>query len=104
MAIKLGKYDFEGPYQSTRQIFDKPGVFAVLATEPGAQAKFYLIDVGEAEKSRTIMESPDNLVKWTKAAHGLGKLAVAIHYSSDRTQAERAKIVEEVRKAFEGKR
>ncbi len=93
----FGKYTFEGPYPAARYLFDKPAVVAILCHDIRETSKFYLIDVDESDKARTRIQDHPNMVKWAKACHGIGKLALAVMYAEKMTQSERKKIVEELK-------
>ena len=56
MSVTIGKYTFDGPFRSTDELEDRPGIYAILCQGRG---KSLLIDVGESAK-----------VKMTVGNHG----------------------------------
>jgi hypothetical protein len=101
MSIKFGTYDFEGPYQSARQMFEKPGVYIVLCRDIKVDARFYLLDIQESEKVLTHATTSKNMVCWTKGCHGIGTIAVAVCYMEKSTKQERDKAVNYLRALYD---
>ena len=62
MSLKFGTYDFEGPYPSTMQMYEKPGVYIVLCKDYKIDARYYLLDVQESDKVRTHATTSPNTV------------------------------------------
>lgn len=100
MAIKLGKYSFEGPYDAARFLQDKKGVVVVLCKDFRDEAKFYILDVDESDTVRTCMMNHKNQVDWVKKSRDTGKLAIAVMYAEMMTKDERVKVVNYVRDLF----
>jgi len=100
MQIKLGQYNFEGPYDGARFMLEKPGVFAVLCKDIRNEGKFYILDVDESDTIRTCAMNHPRQVEWVKKSYGLGKLAVAVYYTELMKSDERQKIVKYIRDLF----
>lgn len=101
MSLKFGTYEFEGPYQSARQMFEKAGVYIVLCKDIKIDARYYLLDVQESDKVRTHATTSNNTVCWTKGCHGIGTMAVAVCYMEKATKEERAKAVKYLRDLYD---
>lgn len=95
--LKFGTYEFEGPYPNTRLIYEKPAVFLILSSDIREPSKFYLIDVDESEKPKTLIETHPRKVEWVKNCHGTGYLNIAIMYAGAMTKDERQKVVKYMR-------
>jgi len=101
MAIKFGNYSFEGPFPSTKMLYDKPAVYAIMCKDIREESRFYLIDIGESDKPKTEIELSDKKITWVKKCQGTGTLCTAIYYAEKMTKQERLKVVNEIRKIFE---
>ena len=101
MKLKFGTYEFEGPYQSAREMYEKPGVYLVLCRDIKEVGKFYVLDVQESDKVRTHAATSPNMVCWTKGCHGVGVLAVAVSYMERSTKEDRAKVVKYMRSIYD---
>ncbi len=99
--LKFGKYSFSGPYESAKFLVDKPGIFLILCKDIREDGKYYIIDIDESDKVRTHAMNHKRQVEWVKNAHGIGKLAVAVQYTSLMTGEQRKKIVKEIRSLFD---
>lgn len=100
MQIKLGKYNFEGPYDAARFMVEKPGVFVVLCKDLRNEGKFYILDVDQSDTIRTCAMNHPRQVEWVKKCHGLGKLAVAVYYTELMKKEDRDKIVSYIRDLY----
>ena len=45
MSIKIGSYEFEGPYTSTSSLQDRAGIYAILTLS--WSNKYEVVDIGE---------------------------------------------------------
>ena len=63
MAIKLGKYSFDGPYTSLDNIKYIPGIYAIVCK---VDLEFFLLDSGEGTKLRTRIENHNKKDCWIK--------------------------------------
>ena len=100
MQIKLGQYNFEGPYDAARFLVEKPGVFAVLCKDLRNEGKFYILDVDESDTVRTCAMNHPRQVEWVKKSRGLGRLAVAVYYTELMKKEDRIKIVNYIKDLF----
>jgi hypothetical protein len=92
MNIKLGKYTFEGPYQNTSYLEDRPGVFAVLTKE---NDQYVVLDFGESAKVRTMVQNSDRRISWER--HSSGLRYIAVYYTPYFRMAGRMEIEQELR-------
>ena len=99
--VTLGRHGFEGPYDSARMMFEKPGVFVILCRDIREQGKFYVIDVDEAEGVRSAAQSHKRQVDWVKNCRGTGTIAVAVMYTEGLPKEKRASIVTEIRSLYD---
>jgi hypothetical protein len=96
MGLKLGRFDFDGPYDSARFLFDKPAVFVILCKDIRDPGRFYVVDYDESDHARTLAMSHPRQVEWMKACRGTGTIAVAVMYAEKMTKEERQKVVNEL--------
>ena len=86
MTIKIGDYNFAGPFDSTESIEDKSGIYAIINYKEG---KYYLLDVGEsAQMKKTIEEQ--NKEEWK--THSENTIMYSVRYTPDLKEAERKEI------------
>ena len=95
MAITVGNYSFEGPYTSTENLQDKPGVYAIHCC---IDSNYYLIDVGESTTVKSRIENHDRKDCWTRNCNGT--LTVSVLYTPNIQQAGRKEIEQELRKQY----
>jgi hypothetical protein len=67
LSIKIGSYEFEGPYFSIEQLKDQPGVYAILCPEEG---RFSIIDVSEASNVKSMAMSSGKTRCWQNNSRG----------------------------------
>lgn len=75
MSITILKCKFEGPFESTDEFEDKPGIYAILGKK---EYKHYLVDVGESAKVKTRVENHDRKDCWKKNAKEITSLQFTI--------------------------
>ena len=92
MSIKIGQYDFEGPYFSTEKLREQPGVYAILCPEEG---KFSVIDVSEASDVKSGVESSGRADCWQK--NSSGTFMVAAYYPASLQKDARLEIERAIR-------
>ena len=87
MSIKIGGYDFEGPFTDTFKLRYEQGVYSILDQRAGGQ--YFVVDIGESEDVRTRIENHDRGDCWKRNQRGT--LTVAVLYtpgmSGDRRRA-----------------
>ena len=98
MSIKIGDYNFEGPYDYPDEIIDclrdNTGVYAILENLEG---KYSILDIGESSRVLTTLENHDG-TSWTKNSNGT--LSVAVFYTSNKQPPGRKEIEQELRGNF----
>lgn len=93
MAIKIGSYNFDGPWSSTDSLRNDSGVYAILGSnEPG---RHVVLDVGESATVRDRVAQHDRHDQWRRC--GYRTLHVAACYTN---AATRMLIERELRNTF----
>jgi hypothetical protein len=95
MAIEIGRYNFEGPFQGTSSLEARSGVYAILTHNGMA---YDPVDVGESAQVKTRVETHDRADCWRQ--HAAGPLAVAVLYTPGLQQAGRRAVEQELRQQF----
>lgn len=93
MSIKIGNYNFDGPFSRHDALRNESGVYAILGSNgPGQHV---VLDVGESATLRDRVARHDRQDQWRQC--GFRVLTVAAHYTNamSRTLMER-----ELRTAF----
>ncbi len=96
MAIKINNLKFDGPFQSTNELKDDPGIYAILCE---IKNHFYILDVGESETVKTRIEGHDRKDCWKKQFQG--DAVYAVLYTQDKEQAERMSIEKQIRDRYQ---
>lgn len=95
MKIPIANYAFDGPHRSTKRIEDTQGVFVVMSELVG---KYYLLDVGKADRVKTAIENHERRRCWEKYRKGL--IRYAVFYTNK--SAEEMNVLEAtIRKIYE---
>lgn len=97
MSVALGKYTFDGPFNSTAFLEDRAGLYAIL-TPVGAN-QFRVVDIGESASVRTRVERHDRSDCSRRNASRDG-LCVAVRYTPYAQQAGRVEIESELRQQY----
>jgi hypothetical protein len=97
MSIKIGGHVFDGPFTTTKDLMNDPGVFAVIVAKDDRGT---LIDVGESNNVGECIETHKSRTKWSEFA-STGKLCFAVLYTPSFDEAERSSIEQEIRSHFE---
>jgi hypothetical protein len=95
MAITVGVYSFEGPYEDTSNLEDRSGVYVIFCFRDG---KYYVVDVGESAKVKDRVDNHDRSDCWKKNC--TGTLMVAVHYTPNLQQAGRMEIEQAIRDQY----
>jgi len=92
MSIKIGQYQFDGPYTHTSSLHDKSGVYAILCEVAG---KYSVIDIGESATVKSRIETHDRVDCWKRNCNGT--LHIAVLYTPNKQSAGRMEIEQELR-------
>jgi len=95
MAIRIGRFSFEGPYTSTAYLEDRSGVYVILC-RPGND--YTPVDAGESATVRTRVETHERQHCWRRNC--AGTLTVAVLYTPNFQQPGRMAIEQEIREEF----
>ena len=95
MSIKIGRFNFEGPYSSTAALEDKAGVYAIIDDRTSS---LIVIDVGESVTVKSRLEKHERESCW--ARNRIGTLKVAVLYTPGMQQVGRMQIEQEIREQF----
>jgi hypothetical protein len=93
MSILIGKYEFDGPFNSFADLEEKPGIFAVLHCDG---EDYELIHVAESENIKERVE----LSQSTYTAH-VGSVLIAACYAPQSRSGERRVMVEDIMSEFD---
>jgi hypothetical protein len=96
MSITIANHVFEGPYRSTRDLTNDPGIFAVIAAKGDRGS---LIDVGESDEIGTCVQSHPNKNRWEQFSPEQ-IISYAVLYTPSLGQPERRAIEQEIRKQY----
>ena len=94
MTVKIGDYNFAGPFNSTDSIEDKSGIFAVLHYREG---KCYLLDVGESKQMKKTIEKHSK-EEWKKRSESA--IEYSVYYTPDLKKEDRKEIEEKIRATY----
>ena len=95
-TIKIGRFEFIGPFQSTNPLEDRSGVYAILC--PTRTSNWNLVDVGESAQVKTRVDNHDRKDCWQINCNTT--LSVAVLYTPGLQQTGRRKIEQEIRNQF----
>ena len=93
MAITIGRYTFEGPFESTFSIEDRSGIYAVLSHNG---LRYDVVDIGESATVRSRIESHDRADCWAR----YGGRYYAVYYTPFSQQPARKQIEQELRRQY----
>lgn len=93
MSILIGKYEFDGPYETIASLEDKHGMYAILHREG---EEYELIHVSESENVK-------ECIQLSQAAYSslTGEVLVAAFYTERCGPRERKNMVAEILKEFD---
>ncbi|MBU0984486.1 MAG: hypothetical protein KKA42_11485 [candidate division Zixibacteria bacterium] len=96
MSITIADHVFEGPYTSTKELMNDPGVFAVIVANGDKGA---LIDVGESSNVGECVENHPDKSRWHQFSTE-GKLCFAVLYIPASSPSERHTIEQQIRSQY----
>jgi hypothetical protein len=94
LTIKIGDYDFDGPFSSTDSIENKSGIYAILHYKEG---KFYLLDIGESSRIKKEIEEYDRK-EWEKKSNGV--IEYSVFYTPKLWKDDRKEIEIKIRATY----
>lgn len=95
MGIKLGNYQFQGPYTTTTSLENKPGIYAIHCLHKN---KYSLLDIGESAQVRSRVESHERMKCWQKNCEET--ITVSVYYTSHWSQQGRAELSDRLRQLY----
>ena len=95
MTIQLGKYNFEGPFDTTSDLREQSGVYAILGGNGNGSEQWKIVDIGESEGIRSLVENQDHANCWKRQQHP--RLTCAEH---DCNELVRVRIEQTLRAEF----
>ena len=95
MSIKIGRYNFEGPYSSSDSLQDKSGVYVILCENGSGYGP---IDCGESATVKSRIESHDRRNCWNRNCNG--SLRFSVLYTPNIQSAGRVAIEQEIRQNY----
>jgi hypothetical protein len=96
MSIKIGSYNFEGPYADTSHLRNEGGIYGILDQRSGGQ--FHVVDVGESDGVRSRVENHDRSECWNRNRQG--NLTVAVYYTPGLSLQQRRSIEAALREQY----
>jgi hypothetical protein len=87
VTIKIGNYNFEGPYSNEWQLKDQSGVYAILGGNGSESWK--VVDIGESEQLRTRVAGHDRSDSWKRQRHATLACAALYCSAQDRMRVEK---------------
>ena len=92
MSIKIGKYNFDGPYASTNSLENRSGVYVVLCDK---NSSYDPVDCGESATVKNRVESHERKNCWNRNCSS--SLKVAVLYTPHLQSSGRVAIEQELR-------
>lgn len=96
MAIKVGGYDFHGPFKHLKMIDDRSGLFAVHYYCTG---NYYLLDIDHAGQLRSALREHSRQPEWERFRRGM--LTFSVIYTETKSSADREALVRQLRREYE---
>ncbi|MCY3675313.1 MAG: hypothetical protein OXH65_07660 [Paracoccaceae bacterium] len=82
MSIKIGNYNFEGPFGSSSNLKDQSGVYAILGNNSGNN--WDLVDVGESFQVKYRVENHERKMCWKQQDYA--NLKIAVFYTDENSR------------------
>ena len=96
MTVKIGGYEFEGPYDNPTKLDNDAGLYAILDRRGDTCA---LLDVGEAAMVKTKVQNHNRKSSWQLARQGT--MSYAALYVPRETQDGRRRIEKKIRSQYD---
>ena len=94
MAITIGNYNFESPFNSTNDLRSQSGVYAILGRNAHTES-WNVVDIGESGDVKTRVSNHDRAECWKQRRYQ--QLTAAAHY---RDAQSRIKVEQELRAQY----
>jgi len=92
MSIKIGDYDFEGPWSlGAKDFLDRAGVYAILCYRPQAERPV-VVYIGQSGEMGTRLSTHDKKVCWIRNCTGTLYVAVLWTPSDEWTPQARREV------------
>lgn len=95
MAIKIGNYNFDGPFNDSSSLRKQSGVYVILGRNTDAET-WKVVDIGEAGDVQERVTNHDRSDCWKRQGYQR-PLQVAVLYCNER---DRMRIEQELRAQF----
>jgi len=95
MSIKIGNYNFDGPYADTSKLKNQSGVYVILGRS-GSAHNWNVVDVGESATVRDRVQNHDRAPCWKR--QGNSELQVAANYCNEQ---QRMRLEQDLRERFD---
>lgn len=96
MPIRIGRYDFEGPFETPENLKNDAGVYAVIALDTDRGA---MIDVGETTDIKDKVNNHERKQCWEKLSNDR-PIRFAAVYTHEIAEQGRHMIEKEIRSQF----
>lgn len=97
MSIRIGNYEFDGPYSSLENLEDRSGIYSILCQRNG---EYNLIDVGESATVKTRVANHERNICWRRNCQSTP--VVAVYYTPNLQQQGRMAIEQKIRGYYNG--
>jgi hypothetical protein len=95
LSIKVGQYDFDGPFTQTESLWDRAGIYVILCQSSGP---WNVVDVGESDTVKSRVEGHDRKGCWKRSCSGT--LGYAALYTPNWTDAQRRQVEQAIRQQY----
>lgn len=91
MSIKIGNYDFQGPYSNKNSIAGLSGVYVVL--DRNRNGGYTVVDIGESANIKTRLNNHDRESCWQRNISG--QITFAAIYTTEQSRMRIEKLLRE---------
>ncbi len=98
MSVRIGRFDFKGPYETTEELHDNPGVWTIISQFHGRTS---ILDVGYTSDVKAAAEAARRKLVDEVENNGGGKLVYAAYYTSPSMREMGHQVEEEIRTQFQ---
>jgi hypothetical protein len=97
MAIRIGRYQAEGPFTTTDFLLERSGVYTIL-TKGDIGSSWSVVDIGECHNVKMRIANHDRSACWSR--FNRGTLACAVIYTPGKQKLGRIQIEQELRAQY----